>query len=139
MATTAAHRPRSIPSWSTTRLPIRSWTQRASGSSIGAPYSSAFVIASAESLSPGAADALLKSLEEPHEGSPRHFLLLAPSQFDLSPTLRSRSQSIYLGGGERLDEEAVVLEALTCFKRAGAVGILTYFALQAAEWIRDRQ
>jgi len=37
-----------------------------------------------------------------------------------------------------LDEEAVVLEALTCFRRAGADGILTYFAIQAAEWLRDR-
>jgi porphobilinogen synthase len=36
-----------------------------------------------------------------------------------------------------LDEEAVVLEALTCLKRAGADGILTYFALDAAQWIRD--
>ena len=32
-----------------------------------------------------------------------------------------------------LDEEAVVLEALTAMKRAGADGILTYFAIQAAE------
>ena len=38
-----------------------------------------------------------------------------------------------------LDEEAVVLEALGCLKRAGADGILTYFAVQAAEWIRDHQ
>ena len=37
-----------------------------------------------------------------------------------------------------LDEEAVVLEALTCFRRAGADGILTYFAVQAAEWLQDR-
>jgi len=36
-----------------------------------------------------------------------------------------------------LDEEAVVLEALACFKRAGADGILTYFAVQAAEWLRN--
>jgi len=36
-----------------------------------------------------------------------------------------------------LDEEAVVLEALTCFKRAGADGILTYFAIQAAEWLQN--
>ena len=35
-----------------------------------------------------------------------------------------------------LDEKAVVMEALTSIKRAGADGILTYFALQAAEWIR---
>ena len=85
-----------------------------------------FVIAAAESLSPGAADALLKSLEEPHESSPRHFLLLAPSQFDLSPTLRSRSQSIYLGSSEGVDEEAVatlaqaVGQRLEAYWRTGA-------------------
>jgi porphobilinogen synthase len=37
-----------------------------------------------------------------------------------------------------LDEQAVVLEALTCLKRAGADGVLTYFAIQAAEWLRDQ-
>jgi porphobilinogen synthase len=37
-----------------------------------------------------------------------------------------------------LDEESVVLEALTCLRRAGADGILTYFAVQAAEWLQDR-
>jgi len=37
-----------------------------------------------------------------------------------------------------LDEQASVLEALTCIKRAGADGILTYHALDAAAWIRDR-
>ena len=36
-----------------------------------------------------------------------------------------------------LDERAVVLEALVCLKRAGADGILTYYAKQAAEWLRD--
>ncbi len=36
-----------------------------------------------------------------------------------------------------LDEKAVVMEALTSIKRAGADGILTYFALQAAAWIRE--
>ncbi len=35
-----------------------------------------------------------------------------------------------------LDEKAVVMEALTAIKRAGADGILTYYALQAAAWIR---
>lgn len=60
-----------------------------------------FVVASAESLSGEAANALLKSLEEPHLTSPRHFLLLAPSQFDLLPTLRSRSLGVYLGGSPR--------------------------------------
>jgi porphobilinogen synthase len=35
-----------------------------------------------------------------------------------------------------LDEKAVVLESLVCIKRAGCDGILTYFAKQAAEWLR---
>ena len=35
-----------------------------------------------------------------------------------------------------LNEEACVLEALLGFKRAGADGILTYFALDAAEWLQ---
>ncbi len=36
-----------------------------------------------------------------------------------------------------LDEKAVVLESLVCIKRAGADGILTYFAKQAARWLND--
>ncbi len=35
-----------------------------------------------------------------------------------------------------LNEEACVLEALLSFKRAGADGILTYFALDAARWLQ---
>jgi porphobilinogen synthase len=34
-----------------------------------------------------------------------------------------------------LDEKKVVLESLLGFKRAGADGVLTYFALQAAQWL----
>jgi porphobilinogen synthase len=36
-----------------------------------------------------------------------------------------------------LDEEAVVMESLLAFKRAGADGILTYFAVQAAKWLKQ--
>ncbi len=36
-----------------------------------------------------------------------------------------------------LNEEACVLEALLSFKRAGADGILTYFALDAARWLKQ--
>ncbi len=36
-----------------------------------------------------------------------------------------------------LDERAVVLESLICFKRAGADAILTYFARQAASWLQQ--
>jgi len=35
-----------------------------------------------------------------------------------------------------LDEKKVILESLLAFKRAGADGVLTYFALQAARWMR---
>jgi len=36
-----------------------------------------------------------------------------------------------------LNEKDVVLETLTCFKRAGADIILTYYAKQAAKWINE--
>jgi len=36
-----------------------------------------------------------------------------------------------------LDERACVLEALTSIKRAGADAILTYFAVPAAQWLRE--
>ncbi|MEJ2398594.1 MAG: porphobilinogen synthase [Gammaproteobacteria bacterium] len=36
-----------------------------------------------------------------------------------------------------LDEKAVALESLVCIKRAGADGILTYFAKKAAQWLND--
>jgi porphobilinogen synthase len=36
-----------------------------------------------------------------------------------------------------LDERQCATEALIAFKRAGADGILTYFALEAAKWIRE--
>ncbi len=35
-----------------------------------------------------------------------------------------------------LDEQAVVMEAMLCFKRAGADGILTYYAKQIAQWLK---
>jgi porphobilinogen synthase len=38
-----------------------------------------------------------------------------------------------------LDERAVVLESLLGFKRAGADSILTYFALDAARWLREEK
>jgi porphobilinogen synthase len=38
-----------------------------------------------------------------------------------------------LEAGVQLDEERAILESLTAFKRAGADGIITYFAPKAAE------
>jgi porphobilinogen synthase len=36
-----------------------------------------------------------------------------------------------------LNEQAVIMEALLCFKRAGADGILTYFAKRVAQWLQE--
>ena len=36
-----------------------------------------------------------------------------------------------------LDEKMVAMEALLAFKRAGADGVLTYFALDAARWLKE--
>lgn len=66
-----------------------------------------FIVASAESLTGEAANALLKSLEEPHVSAPRNFFLLAPSRLDLLPTLRSRSLAVFLGPAESVDPAAV--------------------------------
>jgi porphobilinogen synthase len=35
-----------------------------------------------------------------------------------------------------LDERSVVLESLLSIRRAGADGVLTYFAKRAAQWLR---
>ncbi|WP_085246834.1 porphobilinogen synthase [Gilliamella mensalis] len=38
-----------------------------------------------------------------------------------------------------LDEKSAVMESLLCFKRAGADGVLTYFAKQVAEWLHQQK
>ena len=37
-----------------------------------------------------------------------------------------------------LEEKRCIMEALLAFKRAGADGVLTYFALDAARWLKER-
>ena len=37
-----------------------------------------------------------------------------------------------------LDERAVILEALMSIRRAGADGVLTYFAKSAAKWLQEK-
>ncbi|REJ84018.1 MAG: hypothetical protein DWQ36_00070 [Acidobacteria bacterium] len=73
------------------------------------------VLASAETLTPSAANALLKSLEEPPTSAPRHFLLLTPAATDLLETLRSRSMPLYLGAAsqhlDEADQEALAAAA----------------------------
>lgn len=41
-------------------------------------------------------------------------------------------------GHQWLDRRSAIWESLLAFKRAGADGILTYFAPQVAQWLRDR-
>ena len=94
-----------------------------------------FVVASAETLSGEAADALLKALEEPGTGAPRNYLLLAPSQFDLLPTLRSRSLAVYLGPAAPLGEAEVapLADAVAAALAAWAEDGGTVYLLAAAE------
>jgi porphobilinogen synthase len=40
-------------------------------------------------------------------------------------------------GNGWVEERAVALESLVSMKRAGADGILTYFAKRAAEWLAE--
>ena len=42
------------------------------------------------------------------------------------------------GANGWIDERACALEALLAFKRAGADGILTYYAVEAARWLREK-
>lgn len=94
-----------------------------------------FVIASAETLSPEASNALLKVIEEPPSGAPRHFFLLCSSVLDLLPTLRSRSLAVYLGdsaGKPGAGEQEVARSfsaAAECWWRTGA----PIFLLAAAD------
>jgi len=36
-----------------------------------------------------------------------------------------------------LDEKAAVMESLLAFKRAGADGILSYYAMEVARWLKE--
>ncbi|MBL4743404.1 MAG: porphobilinogen synthase, partial [Cycloclasticus sp.] len=38
-----------------------------------------------------------------------------------------------------LDEKSTVLESLLAFKRAGADGVLTYFAEDVARWLKEEK
>ena len=62
-----------------------------------------FIVDPADGLSVSGSNSLLKTLEEPTRDTA--FILLTRSPDLLLPTIRSRSQSIYIGGEETLDEE----------------------------------
>jgi len=74
-----------------------------------------FIIDPASALTGSGSNALLKTLEEPARDTT--FILLTRSPDLLLPTIRSRSQAIYVGGEEQRDGEleALLREALTRF------------------------
>ncbi len=74
-----------------------------------------FIIDPASALTGSGSNALLKTLEEPARDTT--FILLTRSPDLLLPTIRSRSQAIYVGGEEPRDEElaAFLHDALTRF------------------------
>ncbi|MEO1366259.1 MAG: hypothetical protein AAFX50_03705 [Acidobacteriota bacterium] len=85
-------------------------TKTFASKAVSAPFEArgqVFVVAEADTLSGGGADALLKLLEEPPSRSPRHFILLAASRHDLQVTLRSRSLAVFLGPASALPDADV--------------------------------
>ena len=83
-----------------------------------------FIIDPADALSPGGSNSLLKTLEEPARDTT--FILLTRSPDLLLPTIRSRSQAIYVGGNVPRDEElaegiASLLEQFAAKKEPAAL------------------
>lgn len=78
-----------------------------------------FIIDPADALSAGGSNALLKTLEEPTRNT--NFVMTTRSPDLLLPTIRSRSQSIYVGGEEPVDEELAgfIRDALARFSSHG--------------------
>lgn len=74
-----------------------------------------FIIDPADALSAGGSNSLLKTLEEPVRDT--HFILITRAPDLLLPTIRSRSQAIYIGGVAARDEELAngIIDALRRF------------------------
>jgi len=93
-----------------------------------------FIIDPADALSPGGSNSLLKTLEEPVRDTT--FILLTRSPDLLLPTIRSRSQAIYVGGNVQRDEElaAEIAARLQQFAaKKESVALLALAAVVAAQ------
>lgn len=91
-----------------------------------------FIIDPADALSPGGSNSLLKTLEEPTRDTT--FILLTRSPELLLPTIRSRSQAIYVGGDTPRDPEleADILALLQQFaKKNESAALLALGAIVA--------
>lgn len=98
-----------------------------------------------------AREALAESIADDQQGA--DILMVKPglAYLDILQTIRQNSLkplAVYHVSGEYamvkaaanagvIDEKAVVLETLYAFKRAGADLIITYYALQLADWLQE--
>ncbi len=98
-----------------------------------------FIIDPASALTGGGSNDLLKTLEEPARDTT--FILLTRSPDLLLPTIRSRSQAIYVGGEEPRDEELATFlrDALTRFatRRDSAALLSAAAAVSQHEDVND--
>jgi hypothetical protein len=93
-----------------------------------------FIIDPADALSPGGSNSLLKTLEEPARDT--HFILLTRSYDLLLPTIKSRSQQIYVGGDVEINEAlaADIVAALVAFsENRDSAALLGVAAMVAGE------
>jgi DNA polymerase III delta prime subunit len=91
-----------------------------------------FIIDPADALSPGGSNSLLKTLEEPTRDTT--FILLTRTPDLLLPTIRSRSQAIYVGGEQPRDDQLIsdMVAALREFgEKNESAALLTLAALVA--------
>jgi DNA polymerase III gamma/tau subunit len=98
-----------------------------------------FIIDPASALTGSGSNALLKTLEEPARDT--IFILLTRSPDLLLPTIRSRSQAIYVGGEQTHDEEleGFLRDALTRFatKRDSAALLSAAAAVSQHDQVSD--
>ena len=94
-----------------------------------------FIVDPADALSISGSNSLLKTLEEPTRDT--SFILLTRSPDLLLPTIRSRSQSIYVGGEAETDDElaSLIREGLARF--AGQHDSAALLSIAAA--VADRE
>jgi len=93
-----------------------------------------FIIDPADALSAGGSNSLLKTLEEPTRDTV--FILLTRSYDLLLPTIKSRSQQIFIGGDVKRDDElaatiaSILQRFATTRDSAALLGLAAYVAQQ---------
>ncbi len=94
-----------------------------------------FILRRAEELSTGAANALLKTLEEP--GDRTHFVLLSSAADSLLPTIRSRTQRVRFGALPDAIVERILCGAGAKPEDARAVAKLAHGSMSEAASLAD--